>query len=62
MDLSKVVRPDASTVALKTYLYERFFASWAGAMRGSLFFAVAYILFWLIPMAILYRRRIFLRI
>jgi hypothetical protein len=43
-------------------LYETLFASWAGPWKGSLVFALAYLGFWLAPMALLYRRRIFLTI
>ncbi len=48
--------------SLRMFLYEHLFASWAGALRGSLLFAVAYLLVWMVSAAALYRRRVFLRI
>ncbi|MCS7158016.1 MAG: DUF5009 domain-containing protein [Blastocatellia bacterium] len=62
MVLYKVTRPDGTSVPLKTYLYETLFASWAGPWQGSLFFALAYTMAWLAPMAFLYRKRIFIKI
>ena len=62
MGLYKLARPDSTPVALKTYIYENVFASWAGPMNGSLFFALAYVLAWLVPMTILYRKKIFIKI
>jgi predicted acyltransferase len=53
---------DNTPVTLKGYLYETFFVSWAGAMNGSLAFAIFYILFWLAPMWWLYRRKIFIKV
>jgi len=48
--------------ALKTVLYESLFAPWAPPKLASLGFAVATVLFWLVPMGLLYRRGIFLRV
>lgn len=58
----KVVTADGSTIALKTWIYEQLFASWAGPLNGSLFFATAYVLLWLVPLIPLYRRRIYVKI
>jgi predicted acyltransferase len=60
--LSTVPAGDGSTVTLYTWLYDRAFASWAGAMNGSLAFAIAYVLLFLGPFALLYERRWFLKI
>jgi predicted acyltransferase len=62
MSLVKITRPDGVAISVKAYLYETLFASWAGPWRGSLLFALAYVAFWLAPMGLLYRKRIFLRI
>jgi len=62
MDLYRIAQPDGGSVAFKTYIYKNVFASWAGPMNGSLFFALAYVLVWLIPMTILYRKKIFIKI
>jgi predicted acyltransferase len=53
---------DGNPVTLKGYIYDHFFASWAGALNGSLAFAIFYILFWLAPMWWLYRRKIFIKV
>ncbi len=53
---------NGETVTLRNWLYQNAFASWAGELNGSLAFALANILFWLGAMAILYRRRIFIKI
>jgi predicted acyltransferase len=62
MALFRVAQPDGPSITLKRFIYENMLASWAGPLNGSLFFALAYVLFWLVPMAILYRRRIFIKI
>ncbi len=49
-------------ITLKTWLYQNVFVSWAGALNGSLAFALTNVLFWLGAMTILYRRRIFIKI
>ncbi|GJD22496.1 hypothetical protein RIVM261_074520 [Rivularia sp. IAM M-261] len=45
-----------------TWIYENLFASWAGAMNGSLFFAITTVLFWWVILYAMYRRRWFLKI
>lgn len=62
MDVYRIAQPDGGSIAFKTYVYKNIFASWAGPMNGSLFFALAYVLVWLIPMTILYRKKIFIKI
>jgi predicted acyltransferase len=62
LDLYWVVGPDGTPTALKTDIYERGFASWAGPTTGSLFFALTYVGIWLVPMTVLYHKRIFLKI
>jgi len=51
-----------SPTSLYTWLYRQLFVPWAGEMNGSLAFAVANVLFWLGVAAVLYRRRIFIKI
>ncbi len=57
-----LIRVGAEEVSLKTWIYENLFASWAGPLNGSLFFALSYVLVWLTIMWILFRRRIFIKI
>ena len=48
--------------ALLSWVYRHAFAPWAGALNGSLAMAIAYVLFWLGLMAVLYQKRIFIRL
>lgn len=45
-----------------TWIYEHFFASWAGAMNGSLLFAIVTLLFWWLIVYIMYQKRWFVKI
>ena len=47
---------------LYTAIYEVGFRSWAGAVNGSLAFAVTYVLFWLGLMWALSARRVYIKI
>jgi predicted acyltransferase len=62
MNLWKMPRLDGRPGNLQTYLYEHLFASWAAPANGSLLYALLYVLVWLGLMAILYRRRIFIKV
>jgi predicted acyltransferase len=53
---------EGKQTTLRGYIYNTFFVSWAGDLNGSLAFAIAYILFWLAPMWLLYRKRIFIKV
>ncbi len=55
-------RLDGSTGDLKTFIYERIFATWLSPINASLAFALAYVLLWLGLMTILYRRKIFIKV
>ncbi|MGA9768094.1 MAG: heparan-alpha-glucosaminide N-acetyltransferase domain-containing protein [Blastocatellia bacterium] len=59
-----VAQPDGTTkyVSLQSYYYEKFFASWASPYNGSLLYAIAFILLMYIPMHILYRKKIFIKV
>lgn len=57
-----LVRVQDGRTTLKGWLFSRGFQSWAGDLNGSLLFAIAYVLFWLGLMWVLYRRRIFIKI
>ncbi len=62
MNLINWTTAEGTQIDLKTYIYKTFFVSWAGELNGSLGFAIAYILLWLIPMTILYRKKIFIKV
>ncbi len=55
-------RLDGRTGDLKTFIYERIFATWLSPINASLAFALAYVLLWLGLMTILYRRKIFIKV
>lgn len=62
MILWRVTRPDGSKVILRRYIFESAFLPLASPINASLLYAIAYVLFWLGIMAVLYRKRIFIRI
>jgi predicted acyltransferase len=62
MGLITVTGAGGQPTDLKTWIYERLFASWASPVNASLAFAIAFVLVWLGLMWILYRRKIFIRI
>lgn len=47
---------------LGAWIYRNAFASWAAPVNASLAFAISFVLFWLVLMWILYRRRIFIKV
>lgn len=51
-----------SAVSAWHFAYEHWFASWAGAMNGSLAMAIVFVLFWLGVMGIFYRRGIYVKL
>jgi predicted acyltransferase len=53
---------DGTATTLKTFLYEHFFASWAGPLDGSLLYALTYVTFWLGIMSMFYKKRVFIKI
>ena len=59
---TKIILPDGGKLSLKGWIYQHFFLSWAEPINASLAFAVFNVLFWLGLMAILYRKRIFIKI
>ncbi len=49
-------------VSLYTLIYSRVFASWAGPLHGSELFAFTYVLLWLAILAVMYKKRIFIKV
>ena len=62
LNLWKMPRMDGRPGNLQTYIYEHLFARWLAPANGSLLYALLYVLIWLGLMAILYRRRIFIKV
>jgi predicted acyltransferase len=50
------------TIALKTWLYQSFFAPLASPKTASLLFALAYVALWLAVAWLLHRRKIFIKL
>ncbi len=61
LEAINVTGSDGKLIDLKTYLYQGL-ASWTGPYKGSMLFAVAFVLVWVGIMSILYRRRIYIKI
>jgi predicted acyltransferase len=51
-----------TSTSLKSLIYERLFSSWAGPLHGSFLYALTYLAFCWAVAAILYRKRIFVKI
>jgi predicted acyltransferase len=62
ISLIKFTRAGGRAADLKTFIYENAFASWASPVNASLMFALCVVLLWLGVAAILYRRRIFIKV
>ena len=52
----------SGTTTLRALLYEHGFAAWADPTFASLLWGLAYVLFWLAVLSLLYRLRIFIRV
>lgn len=50
------------SVSLKSLIYERLFASWAGSLHGSFIYALAFLAFCWAAAAILYWKKIFVKV
>jgi predicted acyltransferase len=62
LNLWKTTRMDGRPGNAQTYIYEHLFASWLAPANGSLLYALLYVLIWLGLMAILYQRKIFIKV
>jgi predicted acyltransferase len=60
--LIKAPKLDGSVGDLKTFLYERVFATWLSPINASLAFALSYVALWWLLMLVLYRRKIFIKV
>jgi predicted acyltransferase len=62
LNLVQVPGAAGADVALKTWLFTRLFAPLASPANASLAFAVVYVSFWMGVMALMYRRRVFIKV
>jgi predicted acyltransferase len=58
----KLTLPDGSTKQLQFFIYEKFFVPWTSPVNASFLYGITYILIWLGFAAILYHRKIFIKI
>jgi predicted acyltransferase len=62
LDTVVVAGADGTTASLREMAYRLGFASWAGPVAGSFLFSLTFVALWLLPMSILYRRGVFIRV
>ena len=56
------VERDGQSVSLQRAIYEPAFASWLAPMNASLLYAVCFVVFWLVILGALYKKRVFLKV
>jgi predicted acyltransferase len=56
------VQSGGREIALETWIYQTFYASWLEPRNASLLFAITFVLVWLAILWVLYRRRIFVKL
>lgn len=62
MGLIKLDRGDGTQISSQGWIFRKFFLSWTSPINASLFYAIAFILFWLFLMWLLYRKRIYIKV
>lgn len=62
MSLWHIARADGSAGNLKSFLVDYLFASWLSPVNASLAWAITYVFFWLAILAVLYKRKIFIKV
>ena len=62
LTLIKATDFDGKDIALKSYIFNHFFAPYFSLINASLVFALVYVLFWYIIMSILYKKSIFIKV
>jgi predicted acyltransferase len=62
LGIIKVAGTEGKEISLQQWIFQNMFLSWAQPINASLAYAVAFILFWLFLMWLLYRRKIFIKL
>jgi predicted acyltransferase len=63
LGMIRLAGPEAGKeISLQQWIFNNFFLSWASPIDASLAFAIAFILFWLFLMWLLYRKNIFIKV
>jgi predicted acyltransferase len=58
----KIAEPDGKLVSTYGWVYRHWFASWAGPMNGSFFFALWFMLMCWLVLYVMYKKKIFLKV
>jgi predicted acyltransferase len=56
------VNSNGKPIALETWIYQTFYASWLPPRDASLLFAITFVLVWFAILSVLYRRKIFVKL
>ena len=56
------VQRDGETVSLQKAIYDSAFAGWLAPMNASLVYAVCFVVLWFLILAVLYHRKVFLKV
>lgn len=62
LGIIRVTGPEGKDISLQQWIFQNLFLSWLEPINASLAYAIAFILFWLFLMWLLYRRRIFIKL
>jgi predicted acyltransferase len=62
MGLIKLQNGDGTQISSQGWIFRRLFLSWAAPINASLAYAITFILFWLLLMWLLYRKRIYIKV
>jgi predicted acyltransferase len=62
MSVIKIPSPDGSRTSLEGWIFDHLFLPYASPVNASLAYAIAFVLFWLFLMWLLYRKRIYIKV
>ncbi len=62
MGLIKLPADDGTQISSQGWIFRNLFLSWASPVNASLFYAIGFILLWLVLMWLLYRKRIYIKV
>jgi predicted acyltransferase len=62
MEVIKIPEPDGAKTSLEGWIFHHFFLPYSSPVNASLAYAIAFVLFWLFLMWLLYRKRIYIKV
>lgn len=62
MGLFRLPRGDGTEISSQGWIFRNLFLTWASPINASLFYAIAFILLWLLFMWLLYRKQIYIKV